>query len=71
MTASAVGMGSRTEARPSRGPLLQVTKVNPTHVSGLNAGYVAELFRDFLDAPSSVPAEWRRVFESGERAPAT
>jgi 2-oxoglutarate dehydrogenase E1 component len=36
---------------------------------GLNAGYVAQLLEDYLDAPSSVPAEWRKVFEeNGETA---
>ena len=31
--------------------------------SGLNAAYVAQLFADYLDAPASVPDEWRRIFE--------
>ena len=36
---------------------------------GLNAGYVAQLLEDYLDAPASVPAEWRKVFEeNGETA---
>jgi 2-oxoglutarate dehydrogenase E1 component len=30
---------------------------------GLNAGYVAQLLEDYLDAPSSVPPEWRSLFE--------
>jgi 2-oxoglutarate dehydrogenase E1 component len=33
-------------------------------VSGLNAGYLAQLFEAYLDAPASVPEEWRRLFES-------
>jgi len=38
-------------------------------LSGLNAGYVAQLLEDYLEAPGSVPAEWREVFESdGEAA---
>ena len=32
-------------------------------LSGLNAGYVAQLFEAYLDAPASVPAEWRELFE--------
>ena len=32
--------------------------------AGLNAGYVAQLLEDFLDAPASVPPEWRAVFEA-------
>jgi 2-oxoglutarate dehydrogenase E1 component len=32
-------------------------------VSDLNAGYIAELLEDYLDAPASVPPEWREVFE--------
>ncbi len=31
--------------------------------AGLNAGYVAQLREDYLDAPASVPAEWRTWFE--------
>ena len=37
--------------------------------AGLNAGYVAQLFEDYLDAPASVPPEWRALFEEdGEAA---
>ena len=37
--------------------------------AGLNAGYVAQLLEDYLDAPASVPAEWRALFEDdGEGA---
>jgi 2-oxoglutarate dehydrogenase E1 component len=39
--------------------------------NGLNAGYVAQLLADYLDAPSSVPPEWRALFEAdpaGSRA---
>jgi len=32
-------------------------------LSGLNAGYVAQMLEAYLDAPSSVPAEWRELFE--------
>src|SRR5262245_31650362 len=32
-------------------------------LSGLNAGYVAQMFEAYLDAPASVPEEWRRLFE--------
>ena len=32
-------------------------------LDGLNAAYVAQLLEDYLDAPSSVPREWRDVFE--------
>ena len=33
-------------------------------LSGLNAGYVAQMFEAYLDAPASVPDEWRRLFET-------
>jgi 2-oxoglutarate dehydrogenase E1 component len=39
--------------------------VSAPDLSGLNAGYVAGLLEDYLEAPASVPAEWRRLFESG------
>ena len=32
-------------------------------LSGLNAGYVAEMLEAYLDAPGSVPVEWRELFE--------
>ncbi len=32
-------------------------------LSGLNAGYVAQMLEAYLDAPSSVPEEWRALFE--------
>ena len=32
-------------------------------LSGLNAGYVAQMFEAYLDAPASVPDEWRELFE--------
>jgi 2-oxoglutarate dehydrogenase E1 component len=35
-----------------------------TDQSGPNAAYVAQLFAEYLDAPASVPDEWRRVFEA-------
>src|SRR5262245_36121377 len=31
--------------------------------SGLNAGFVAQMFEAYLDSPASVPAEWRELFE--------
>ena len=37
--------------------------------AGLNAGYVAQLLEDYLNAPASVPSEWRTLFEEdGESA---
>jgi 2-oxoglutarate dehydrogenase E1 component len=41
----------------------------PTDVTGPNAAYVAQLLEDYRDAPASVPAEWRRIFEESEREP--
>ena len=35
-----------------------------TDVIGPNAAYVAQLLEDYLDAPASVPPEWRRIFEA-------
>jgi 2-oxoglutarate dehydrogenase E1 component len=35
-------------------------------LSGLNAGYVGQLLEQYLEAPASVPAEWRRLFERGD-----
>src|SRR6476619_1277520 len=32
-------------------------------VSGLNAGYVAQMLEAYLDAPASVSQEWRDLFE--------
>ena len=32
-------------------------------LSGLNAGYVAQMLEAYLDAPASVPHEWREMFE--------
>jgi len=32
-------------------------------LSGLNAGYVAQMLEAYLDAPTSVPIEWRELFE--------
>ena len=32
--------------------------------TGPNAAYVAQLLEDYLDAPASVPPEWRRIFEA-------
>ncbi|HEX3291283.1 MAG TPA: 2-oxoglutarate dehydrogenase E1 component [Gaiella sp.] len=33
-------------------------------LTGPNAAYVAQLLADYLDAPASVPPEWRTVFEA-------
>jgi 2-oxoglutarate dehydrogenase E1 component len=38
--------------------------VSAHDLHGLNAAYVAQLLEDYLDAPASVPEEWRRVFEA-------
>ena len=35
---------------------------------GLNSAYVAMLLEQYLDAPSSVPREWREMFERGDPA---
>ncbi len=35
-------------------------------VDGLNAGYARALLEDYLENPSSVPSEWRALFESGD-----
>ena len=32
-------------------------------LSGLNAGYVAQMLESYLEAPTSVPSEWRELFE--------
>ncbi|MGL6280726.1 MAG: 2-oxoglutarate dehydrogenase E1 component [Gaiella sp.] len=44
------------------------TSVDP---SGPNAGYIAQLFADYLEAPSSVPREWRSLFEAASSPSAT
>ncbi len=36
------------------------------NLEGLNAGYVAQLFEEYLDSPGSVPPEWRTVFETDD-----
>ena len=36
------------------------------NLEGLNAGYVAQLFEDYLDSPGSVPSEWRAAFENDD-----
>jgi 2-oxoglutarate dehydrogenase E1 component len=35
-----------------------------TDLTGPNAAYVAQLLADYLDAPASVPPEWRTLFEA-------
>ncbi len=42
--------------------------MSPADLSGLNAGYVAQLLEDYLEAPGSVPPEWQEVFESNGEA---
>jgi 2-oxoglutarate dehydrogenase E1 component len=37
-------------------------------LSGLNAGYVAQMLEAYLEAPASVPAEWRELFERDPEA---
>jgi len=44
-------------------PLVQHERMSATDLNGLNSGYVAQLLEDYLEAPASVPAEWRAVFE--------
>src|SRR5438876_12133613 len=36
------------------------------NLEGLNAGYVAQLFEEYLDSPGSVPLEWRTAFETDD-----
>jgi 2-oxoglutarate dehydrogenase E1 component len=40
--------------------------VSAHDVDGLNAGYARLLLEDYLENPDAVPAEWRRLFESGD-----
>ncbi len=42
--------------------------MSATDLSGLNAGYVAQLLEDYLESPGSVPEEWRAVFEADPHA---
>jgi multifunctional 2-oxoglutarate metabolism enzyme len=47
--------------------------VDPNVFETANAGFAQALYEDFLRDPATVPAEWRRLFESGrigERPPA-
>jgi 2-oxoglutarate dehydrogenase complex dehydrogenase (E1) component-like enzyme len=37
-------------------------------LSGLNAGYVAQMLEAYLDAPASVSQEWRDLFEGDPAA---
>ncbi|MEX0914818.1 MAG: thiamine pyrophosphate-dependent enzyme, partial [Wenzhouxiangellaceae bacterium] len=37
-------------------------KYRTSHLSGLNAAYVEELYEEFLDDPDSVPEYWRETF---------
>jgi 2-oxoglutarate dehydrogenase E1 component len=39
-----------------------------TDLTGPNAAYVAQLLADYLDAPASVPPEWRALFEADGQA---
>jgi len=38
--------------------------MSATDLKDLNAGYVAELLEEYLDAPASVPSEWRALFDA-------
>jgi 2-oxoglutarate dehydrogenase E1 component len=38
-------------------------------LTGPNAAYVAQLLEEYLDAPASVPPEWRRLFEADREPP--
>jgi 2-oxoglutarate dehydrogenase E1 component len=38
----------------------------PHDVDALNAGFAAQLLEQYLDNPSSVPDEWRRMFETAD-----
>jgi 2-oxoglutarate dehydrogenase E1 component len=40
----------------------------PHDVDALNAGFAGQLLEQYLENPSSVPAEWRAVFERGDGA---
>jgi 2-oxoglutarate dehydrogenase complex dehydrogenase (E1) component-like enzyme len=40
--------------------------VNTHDVDGLNSGYARLVLEQYLEDPDGVPAEWRRLFESGE-----
>jgi 2-oxoglutarate dehydrogenase E1 component len=40
--------------------------VSAHDVDGLNSGYARALLEEYLENPSSVPGEWRALFESGE-----
>ncbi|MGH3029586.1 MAG: multifunctional oxoglutarate decarboxylase/oxoglutarate dehydrogenase thiamine pyrophosphate-binding subunit/dihydrolipoyllysine-residue succinyltransferase subunit [Gaiellaceae bacterium] len=39
--------------------------MEPEQFDDLNAGFVQELFAQYLDSPGAVDPEWRRLFESG------
>lgn len=38
-------------------------KYRTSHLSGLNAGWVEQLYEDYLDDPESVPGHWRQQFD--------
>jgi 2-oxoglutarate dehydrogenase E1 component len=40
-------------------------RVEPEHFDDLNAGFVQELFAQYLASPEAVDPEWRALFESG------
>jgi 2-oxoglutarate dehydrogenase E1 component len=40
--------------------------VAPTELDGLNAGFAAALLEDYLADPSTVPEEWRTLFEHAD-----
>jgi 2-oxoglutarate dehydrogenase E1 component len=45
--------------------LLQNKQDQMRDVDGLNAGYASTVLEQYLENPSSVPAEWRALFEGG------
>jgi len=42
-----------------------------SELTGVNAAYVAQLLQDYVEAPGSVPAEWRALFEENGAAVAS
>ena len=49
--------GAAQAAAPTR--CYNTRTMGPTDLTGPNAAYVAQLLEDYLDAPASVPPEWR------------
>ena len=44
-----------------RGRCYNTSRMARADLSGPNAAYVAQLFAEYLDAPASVPDEWRKT----------